>query len=523
MQIARQGSFDDLGTPLSQVTFVVLDVETTGGSPADSSLTEVAAARYRGGELLGTYQTFVRPDERIPPFITALTGISDAMVADAPRVGQMLPSLVEFVGGAVLVGHNVRFDLSFIDHALLSTGRERLANATVDTLALARRLVRDLVPNCKLGTLACNLRLPHQPSHRALTDVLATADLLHAMLERAGSFGILGLEELLDLPRLVGHPHAAKLRLTTRLPHATGVFWFTDAAGHVLFVGMATDLRKGVRSLFSGERRPRVTRLLHQLDAVHHRVCPGTLTAEVLEGRLLSAWSPPFNRPGKRRRAGTRRADRQGNQQRVSGAAKGSAEPRPKGPSAYGRGHRRRRASSGEEHDGDPMALLAPLCRRLAELSRQQRFEEAASVRDEAEGLRHVLARHRQAESLRRAGLVVLAIDGEGTVALDGGLLVEGGETSGSELAPDSGWAAPGDDGHGERAIVAQWLMAHAGQVRILEVESPLGMALPAHRIPQLEEVLRSQVEDSGDPGLSNAERDGRSGRGGSDRAPSAA
>jgi excinuclease UvrABC nuclease subunit len=159
----------------------------------------------------------------------------------------------------------------------------------------------------------------------------------------------------------------------------------------------------------------------------------------------------------------------------------------------------------------------------LAELSRQQRFEEAASVRDEAEGLRHVLARHRQAESLRRAGLVVLAIDGEGTVALDGGLLVEGGETSGSELAPDSGWAAPGDDGHGERTIVAQWLMAHAGQVRILEVESPLGMALPAHRIPQLEEVLRSQVEDTGDPGLSNAERDGRSGRGGSDRAPSAA
>jgi DNA polymerase III subunit epsilon len=519
MQIARQGSFDHLGTPLSQVTFVVLDVETTGGSPANSSLTEVAAARYRGGELLGTYQTFVRPDERIPPFITALTGISDAMVADAPRVGEMLPSLLEFVGGAVLVGHNLRFDLSFIDHALMSTGRERLANATVDTLALARRLVRDLVPNCKLGTLACSLRLPHQPSHRALTDVLATADLLHAMLERAGSFGILGLEELLDLPRLVGHPHAAKLRLTIRLPHATGVYWFTDAAGHVLYVGTATDLRKGVRSLFSGEKRPKVSRLLHQLDGVHHRVCPGTLTAAVLEGRLLSAWSPPFNRPGKRRRAGSRRADRQGNER----IATGSAEPRPAGPSAHERGHRRRRAPSGEELDADPMALLAPLCLRLAELSRLQRFEEAASVRDEAEGLRHLLARHRQAESLRRAGLVVLAIDGEGTVVLDGGLLVVSGETSGSELAPDSGWAAPGDDGHGERSIVARWLMAHAELVRILEVESPLGMALSAHPIPRLEEVLSIPAEDTADPARSNAERDGRSGRGASDHAPSAA
>ena len=121
MAIALQGSFDDLGTPLHQVTFVVVDVETTGGSPASASLTEVAAARYRGGELLGTYQTFVRPDERIPPFITALTGISDAMVADAPRVGEMLPSFLEFVGRSVLVGHNLRFDLSFLDHALVAS------------------------------------------------------------------------------------------------------------------------------------------------------------------------------------------------------------------------------------------------------------------------------------------------------------------------------------------------------------------------------------------------------------------
>jgi DNA polymerase III subunit epsilon len=216
MTITVQRTFDELGTPLSEVTFVVLDVETTGGSPATASLTEVAAARYRGGEMLGTYQTFVRPDERIPPFITALTGISDAMVADAPTTGAMLPSFLEFLGGAVIVGHNVRFDLSFLDHALIATGRERLQNATVDTLALARRLIRDMVPNCKLGTLAEVLRLPHRPSHRALTDVLATGDLLHALLERAGSFGILGLEELLDLPRLIGHPQAAKLRLTTR-------------------------------------------------------------------------------------------------------------------------------------------------------------------------------------------------------------------------------------------------------------------------------------------------------------------
>ncbi|HEX3980257.1 MAG TPA: exonuclease domain-containing protein, partial [Acidimicrobiales bacterium] len=411
MAIALQGSFDELGTPLSQVTFVVVDVETTGGSPVTDSLTEVAAARYRGGELLGTYQTFVRPDERIPPFITALTGISDAMVADAPRVGEMLPSFLEFIGRSVLVGHNLRFDRSFLDHALIATGRDRLANRTVDTLALARRLVRDVVPDCKLGTLAATLRLPHQPSHRALTDVLATGDLLHAMLERAGSFGILELEELLELPLLVGHPQAGKLRLTVRLPHRPGVYWFTDAAGHVLYVGKATDLHTRVRSYFTSDQRRKVGRLLRLLHAVHHQVCPGPLRAAVIEGRLIRAWSPPFNQQGKARRRNPTTAPRTDE----------TEPPRPR-PARRGRG--RRTQWSPDQLAGDPAALLLPMARRVSELSAQQRYEEAASVRDEAERLRYLLVRQRGTASLRDAGRLVLAVDGEGVVELDAGRLV---------------------------------------------------------------------------------------------------
>jgi DNA polymerase III subunit epsilon len=291
-------SFDDPATPLHRVGFVVVDVETTGGSPTACSLTEVAAARYCGGELTGTYQTLVRPDQRIPPFISALTGIDDMMVADAPRVGEMLPSFLEFVGSAVLVGHNLGFDLSFLDHALVATGRDPLANATVDTLALARRLLRGDVLNCKLATLASSLRLDHRPSHRALADVLATGDLLHALLERAGSFGIVDLRELLDLPRLVGHPQAAKLRLTTRLPHRPGVYWFSDARGHVLYVGQAADLRDGARSHFGrhgNENRRRTGRLLRRMHAVDHVVCPTDERAAIIEDRLVQAWSPPFN------------------------------------------------------------------------------------------------------------------------------------------------------------------------------------------------------------------------------------
>ncbi len=458
MTITLQGSCNDLGTPLHQVTFVVVDVETTGGSPTGASLTEVAAAKYRGGELLGTYQTFVRPDERIPPFITALTGIDDAMVVDAPRVGEILPSFLEFVGRSVVVGHNLRFDLSFLDHALLSSGRERLANQTVDTLALARRLVRDLVDNCKLGTLAASLDLPHQPSHRALSDVLATGDLLHALLERAGSFGILDLEELLALPRLVGHPQAAKLRLTVRLPHRPGVYWFTDAAGHVLYVGRATDLRDRVRSYFNSDGGRSVGRLLRQLAAVHHRVLAGPLTAAVVEGRLIRTWTPPFNQEG---RAPRRRA-----------------------------GGNRRRVWTDEQLSGDPVVLLTPLAEQVGELAAQQRYEEAGAVRDEAERLRSRLDRHRQETSLREAGRMVLAVDGEGEVVLDRGVWVGGEPEAGRGVG--TGADEP-DDADLERSVVARWLAGHAGTVRILEVDSPFGMAMPARRIPELAELCRRQ------------------------------
>jgi len=494
MALAVQRSFDDLGTPLSEVTFVVLDVETTGGSPATSSLTEVAAARYRGGEMLGTFQTLVKPDERIPPFITALTGISDAMVTDAPTIGAMLPTFLEFVGGAVIVGHNVRFDLSFLNHALVSTGRDRLQNATVDTLALARRLVRDMVPNCKLGTLAAVLNLTHQPSHRALTDVLATGDLLHALLERAGSFGILGLEELLDLPRLVGHPQAAKLRLTTRLPHRPGVYWFTDAVGNVLYVGKATDLHARVRSYFTGDRRLKIGRLLRQLDAIHYRVCPGPLAAVVIEGRLIRAWAPPFNRMGKVRRKDPDTSVRPVKDARLEPAGDDRTHQLHQQPArrAVTRPGRRRTWTT-DELAADPAELLVPMAKELVRLAQLHRYEDAARVRDEADRLRHLIGRQRRVASLRDAGRVVLYVDGEGAVELDSGLLTESGTMFGSGRG-EHGSADPAltmtKDGHDhERVIVAQWLHANPERIRVLEVESPDGMSMPANRIPRMTEL----------------------------------
>ena len=190
---------DAARTPLFEVSFAVVDVETTGGSPATAALTEIGAATYRGGECTGTFATLVDPRCPVPPLITLLTGITDAMVCGAPPVDSVLPSFLEFVRGSVIVGHNVGFDLGFLNEALRRCGRDPLGNDVVDTLALARRLLKPDVPNCRLRTLAASLGLEHRPSHRALDDVLATADLLHRLIEAATGYGVFVLADLIGL------------------------------------------------------------------------------------------------------------------------------------------------------------------------------------------------------------------------------------------------------------------------------------------------------------------------------------
>ena len=282
-----------LDTPLSDVTFVVVDLETTGTVPGQSRIIEVAAAKYRGGECLGTFSTLVNPGCGLPPFIVALTGITEALVVPAPTIGEVLPSLLEFIGGAVLVGHNLRFDTSFLDADLIARGRPRLANARVDTLTLARRLIRDEVPDCRLATLAARFRTTTAPTHRALDDVLATAGVLHALFERAAGYGVLALDDLLALP---SNPLALrKLPLMASLPRAAGVYLFRAADGRVLHVGRAADVRHRVRSLFVTGGRRRVARLLRETVAIEHIPCGHPLETTITQLRLHHAHRPGFD------------------------------------------------------------------------------------------------------------------------------------------------------------------------------------------------------------------------------------
>lgn len=198
-----QATIEDLGRPLVRTTFVVLDLETSGGAPhLGAHITEIGAVKVRGGEVLGKFQTFINPGTPIPSFITELTGINDAMVSSSPRIAEVFPVLLEFLGAeneTVFVAHNAPFDLSFLKAAATASEYKWPKFTVIDTAKLARRVLsRDEVVNCKLGTLAEFFNASVSPTHRALDDALATVDVLHALIGRVGSMGISTLEELQD-------------------------------------------------------------------------------------------------------------------------------------------------------------------------------------------------------------------------------------------------------------------------------------------------------------------------------------
>jgi len=294
-----QGTFDELGRPLSDVTFCVVDLETTGGSAAKGSkITEIGAVKVRGGQVLGEFQTLVNPDERIPAFITVLTGITDQMVIDAPRVADVLPSFLEFARGCVLVAHNAPFDIGFLKHFSRELGYDWPGFEVVDTVPLARRtLLRDEVSNVKLGSLAALFSTSTTPNHRALDDARATVDVLHGLFERLGPLGVATLEELMAFTSKVTPAQRKKRHLAAHLPQAPGVYLFRGPQDEVLYVGTSRNLRARARSYFTkSETRSRMADMVQLAQRIDAVVCVTALEAQVRELRLIAAHSPPFNR-----------------------------------------------------------------------------------------------------------------------------------------------------------------------------------------------------------------------------------
>ena len=542
----HQVSIEELGTRLADVTFVVVDLETTGGSPKDSAITEIGAVKIRGGQVLGEFQTLVDPGRAIPPYISVLTGITTMMVAAAPRIGAVLPGFLEFARGAVLVAHNAPFDLGFLKAACQENGIAWPASASVDTAVLARRLLtRDEVPNCKLATLAPFFRATTSPTHRALDDARATVDVLHGLFERLGPLGITTLEELTGLTRQVDPERLRKRHLADAVPRGPGVYLFRGPRDEPLYVGTSNDLRSRVRSYFSaGEQRSRITEMVALSQRVDAIPCAHDLEAAVRELRLIAEHKPRYNRRSRfperalwvrlteepfprlsvvrRVRPGTgvflgpfpdrRAADaavaavhealplRQCTGRlslRVLGSACALGEMGRCGAPCTG-------AQSVDEYASivavfraavhhDPSALVAPLLARVERLSADERYEDAAMLRDRVAVLVRAVRRRQRLESLAAVPeLSIARPDGSGgwhlSVVRRGRLVAAGGAlqatsvrstlaglllTAETPTGPDGELAASVD----ETELILRW-MEKPG-TRLVELDGTLASPAP--------------------------------------------
>ena len=293
-----QRRLDDFGEPLSQTTFVTVDLETTGGSPVSSQITEIGAVKTRGGEVIGEFQTLVNPGMPIPPMIVALTGISDAMVVAAPPIEEVLPAFLEFLGDAVLVAHNAPFDTGFLRAACRTHGYKWPGSEVVDTVTLARRATtKEEAPNKKLSTLARVFGTEVTPNHRALSDARATAEIMHRMFERLAAFGITHREDLDALRNPMPERVRKKARMADSVPSKPGVYIFRGPQGERLYVGTSKNLRSRVKSYFTrAEQRRGVRDMLELAVSVDTIVCATELEANVREVRLINEYRPRYNR-----------------------------------------------------------------------------------------------------------------------------------------------------------------------------------------------------------------------------------
>lgn len=314
---------------LREIDFVILDTETTGLRPGHHRVIEIAGIRMRGGEVTGSFQSLVNPGSRLPAFIVQFTGITQDMVEKAPKTHEVFPDFLQFVDGAILVGHNLGFDIGFLGYEAQLLGHDFPIDG-LDTIPLARRFLPGL-RRFKLDYVANHLKIPTQNRHRALGDARVTAAIFMKLLELAQQQGILTLGHLrrrLQLPvawngditeastsRQMEHLRAdgriskqsAAIRPTGTLflnpawkrdfPTKPGVYLMKDANGQVIYVGKAKCLKDRLASYYNqplGYTR-KMDGLLQSVKEIETRVLGSELEALLVESQLIKELQPIYN------------------------------------------------------------------------------------------------------------------------------------------------------------------------------------------------------------------------------------
>jgi DNA polymerase III subunit epsilon len=284
--------------------FVVCDIETTGLSAQNNRMTEIALRRVVNGKIVDRYESLINPHQFVSVEIQKLTGISNEMVYSAPELGDVMEEVLEFLGDAVFVAHNARFDRSFVDAALERIGLPAIENPTLCTVRLAHRLLPKRT-KANLGNLARSMGVSVSNRHRAAGDAEATAKILLRFLEvLRDEFNFNESGEILTFQnkpvyRITSPPkNVLKLRdRLAELPHSSGVYFFHDKFGNVIYIGKAKNLRDRVNSYFYHNigHTEKVKKLVHAVRSITWQTTETELSALLLESRSIKQHQPRFN------------------------------------------------------------------------------------------------------------------------------------------------------------------------------------------------------------------------------------
>lgn len=277
--------------------YAVVDIETTGGYPSGNGITEISIHIMEGNNVIQTWDTLINPEQFIPNYIEALTGISNEMVSDAPVFSEVSAQIFELLHDKVFVAHNVNFDYAFIRHHLATCGFT-LNCKKLCTVRLSRKLFPGL-PSYSLGRLCKSLQISLENRHRAGGDAAATAILFGMLLDADPESYILNSLQKASKEQVLP-PHLSK-NYIDRLPDQPGVYYFRDQKGKIIYIGKAKNLKKRVFSHFSGnsssKQRQDFLKNIHNID---YDICGTELMAFILEATQIKKFWPENNRALKR-------------------------------------------------------------------------------------------------------------------------------------------------------------------------------------------------------------------------------
>jgi DNA polymerase III subunit epsilon len=474
---------------LEDATYVVVDLETTGLRPESSGICEIGAVRLRGFEIEAEFQTLVDPGLPIDAGASALTGIRTAQLRGAPGPAEAVRSFLAFAGDSVLVAHNARFDLAFLDRETERLTGTRIGSVVVDTVRLARTLLAGRVPSFGLGQLAWFLDTSERPCHRALPDARATAELLLTLIGLAQERGARTVADLTALAATRTRRLLDKRHLAFGAPTRPGVYLFLGRNDQVLYVGRARDLRSRLRSYFHSDRqRPAVEAAVAAAERIEWRVTGSELEAALEELRLIREIRPPGN-------SRVSRPERQVWLRQRGDSVVASSKP-PGNTSLQGPLRSRRTAQLAArvltpEDLARPEQALPRLRRRLRDLSDARRFEDAGRLRDRIAGLERVCRELQRLDRVRSLRCCVLVPAGEpGYVRA---FFVAEGRVAAERTLPPGGGAAL----EVEAGLAAARRAGELDLDEVLLVDSSLRKPPPELRVAPLEREAILQARES--------------------------